>query len=400
MAQDPWPVDWRRNLVILWFAQFTAIFGFSFAFPFLPLFLHQDLGVSDSHSLAVWAGVAGAAAGLSQAVLSPVWGLLADRYGRKSMLIRAMLGGGLTVGAMAFAQNPIELIGLRLLQGAFSGTVAATTTLVATGTPRDRVAWSMGILSSAVAVGAAVGPFAGGVAASLIGLRSIFLAGGVLLLVSVLPVIFMVREMPAQRSGGPVAALLPTLRAGGVLGAVVVLLLAQALLQITWSGSQPLVSLKLLAMDPDHAATFTGVAFAASGAASAIAAFLASTFARRTGYKQLCSAAAVLATLALVLMAVVASPWLVIAATLLSGLFFGAIGPTVAAMLGLEAPQSVSGRVFGFSASATSFGFGLGPLAAGLIAGLISLPVALLFTAAVAAVLAAEMALFARQPAR
>jgi MFS transporter, DHA1 family, multidrug resistance protein len=401
MAQDPWPVDWRRNLAVLWFAQFTAIFGFSFAFPFLPIYLQQDLGIADKHALAVWSGVAGAAAGVAQALLSPAWGSLADRFGRKSMLIRAMVGGGVTVGAMAFTQTALQLVGLRFLQGALAGTVAATTTLVATGTPRDRVAFSMGVLSSAVAVGAAAGPFAGGVAAGLLGLRAIFLAGGVLLLFSVLPVILMVREMPMHQAAGTRVALLPALRAApGVLAVVAALLLAQSLLQVGWSGSQPLVTLKLLNLAPGHAATLTGVAFASAGAASATAAFLVSWLAARAGYKRLTAAAALLAGLSLVLLTLAPNPVLVIVATALSGLFFGALGPAISAMLGLEAPAAVQGRVFGLSASATAFGFGVGPLMAGLIAGLVSLPVALLFTAAVAVLLAMEMALFAREPAR
>ena len=77
------PLDWRRNLAALWFAQVTAIFGFSFAFPFLPVYLRQ-LGVHDPGALAVWTGVAGGVSGATLAVMSPIWGALADRYGRRA----------------------------------------------------------------------------------------------------------------------------------------------------------------------------------------------------------------------------------------------------------------------------------------------------------------------------
>src|SRR5205823_8676194 len=126
--------------------------------------------------------------------VSPLGGALADRYGRKSMLMRALFGGGLSVAFLALAQSPLQLVLLRALQGAASGTVAATTTLVATGTPRENVGTAMGVISSAVALGSAVGPFAGGVAANYIPLRYVFLGGGVLLLIAVVPVIFGVRE--------------------------------------------------------------------------------------------------------------------------------------------------------------------------------------------------------------
>src|SRR6195256_6812761 len=115
---SPTGVDWRRNLFILFFAQFTAIFGFAFCFPFIPLYLSRDLGVHNPHDLALWTGVSGSATGLTSAVVSPIWGILADRYGRKSMLMRAMLGGGLSVIFLAFARSPLELLILRAFQGA------------------------------------------------------------------------------------------------------------------------------------------------------------------------------------------------------------------------------------------------------------------------------------------
>src|SRR5215467_15769183 len=195
-------VDWRRNLAALWFAQFTAIFGFSFAFPFLPVYLRQ-LGVHDPGQLALWTGVTAGASGASLAIMSPIWGTLADRYGRRAMLLRAMLGGAVTVGLMGFARGPVDLLVLRLLQGATAGTVAATTALVASGTPRPRVGWALGVLTSAVAVGSALGPLVGGLAASILGLRAIFWAGGGLLAGATIPVVAIVREVaPGQSEAG------------------------------------------------------------------------------------------------------------------------------------------------------------------------------------------------------
>src|SRR5207253_8670973 len=104
------------------------------------------------------------ASGFALAVASPIWGILGDRFGRKPMLLRSMLGGAITVGLIFFVQNPTELIVLRFLQGATSGTVAAATALVAAETPRSRVGWALGVVTSAVALGRAIGPVIGGVA--------------------------------------------------------------------------------------------------------------------------------------------------------------------------------------------------------------------------------------------
>ncbi len=120
-----------------------AIFGFSFAFPFLSIFLNKDLGVHSGTDLYVWTAASASASGIALAIASPIWGILGDRYGRKPMLVRSMLGGGITVGLIYFAQNPTELVVLRFLQGLTSGTVAAATALVAVETPRARVGWSL-----------------------------------------------------------------------------------------------------------------------------------------------------------------------------------------------------------------------------------------------------------------
>jgi len=168
-------VNWRRNLTALWFAEFTAIFGFSFAFPFLSIFLSKDLGVHAGRDLDLWTAASASASGFALAVASPIWGILGDRFGRKPMLLRSMVGGALFVGLIFFVQNPTELIVLRFLQGATSGTVAAATALVAAETPRLRVGWALGVVTSAIALGGAIGPVVGGLAGDLFGLRLVFL---------------------------------------------------------------------------------------------------------------------------------------------------------------------------------------------------------------------------------
>src|SRR5690348_3572968 len=124
---NPGGVNWRRNLAALWFAEFMAIFGFSFAFPFLSIFISHDLHVGGGRDLYLWTAATAAVSGLSMAIASPIWGILGDRYGRKPMLIRSMVGGALTVGLIYFVQDPLQLFVLRFLQGATSGTVAAAT---------------------------------------------------------------------------------------------------------------------------------------------------------------------------------------------------------------------------------------------------------------------------------
>src|SRR5260370_17876806 len=181
------------------------------------------------------------------AIASPSWGVRGDRYGRKPMLIRSMLGGAITVGLIFFAQSPIQLVVLRLLQGAASGAGAGATALVAEETPRSQVGWSLGVVTSAVALGGAIGPVVGGIAGSLIGLRLVFLGGGILLLLSLIPVLLIVRESPmTRRSGARLGTLTMIGERPGLKRSLGVLLGAQGLVSVCHLATHQLVLLRFL----------------------------------------------------------------------------------------------------------------------------------------------------------
>ena len=128
---------WRRTFVSAFVAQILSLVGFSFCFPFLPFFV-GDLGVTGKGEQAFWSGVAISAAGVTLALFAPLWGILADRYGRKAMVVRAMLGGTVLLLLTSTVQTIGQLVACRLLQGALTGTVAASVALVASVTPPRR----------------------------------------------------------------------------------------------------------------------------------------------------------------------------------------------------------------------------------------------------------------------
>ena len=398
----PTGVDWKRNLAALWFAEFTAIFGFAFAFPFLPIFL-KSMGIDDAGQLAQLTGLAAGAAGFSQAVMGPVWGVVADRFGRKSMLIRAMAGGAITVGLMGLSQAPWQLVVLRLIQGATSGTVAAATTIVAAETPRGRVGWALGVLSSSIAVGGAVGPVVGGILAAAVGVKTIFLLGGFLLMLSILPVALVVRESGAgqKRNEAPPAAL-ATLRAAGpgTLAAIAVILVAQALVQVSYSAFQPLVVLRFLEIAAGSASSLTGLTFGIAGLASAAASVSYSEAARRWGYRRGAIATAAVLAVAEAAAGVLSPAALIVVTGGVAGFFYGVVGPSLNAMLGLETPPAVQARVFGFSSSAIAIGFGVGPLLGGEVAAVLDVSTAVVIASTFALLTAAVLTARAREPAR
>src|ERR1700712_5013257 len=170
-------LHWRRNLWVCLVGSFTTIVAMTLLLPFLPLYVEQ-LGVTSPPAIVQWSGVAFGATFFSAALVAPLWGHLADLYGRKLMLVRASLGMAVAMSLIGLADNVWHLVLLRLLAGFLGGYSSASMVLVATQTPRDRAGWALGTLSSGVMAGSLVGPLAGGFLPPLIGIRNTFFCAG------------------------------------------------------------------------------------------------------------------------------------------------------------------------------------------------------------------------------
>ena len=142
-------INWKTNLIVIWISQLLSIAGFFFALPFGPYYI-QELGVRDPDMIKFWVALFGAGPPLSLALFSPVWGALADRYGRRLMLLRANFGGMIVLCLMGTVQSVEALILLRVAQGAFAGTVVAAQAMVAAYTPERSSGVALGSLSAAV----------------------------------------------------------------------------------------------------------------------------------------------------------------------------------------------------------------------------------------------------------
>ncbi len=393
---------WRRNLVALWFVEFVSLFAFSFATPFLTIYMRHDLGLSDVHELALWTGLCGGAVGIAMAVAAPIWGVIADRRGRKVMLLRAIAGGSISVGLMAMARTPAQLFALCIVQGASSGTVAAATALVSGETPRRHVAHALSILTSAIALGGALGPIAGGLVAEHVGLRVMFAGSGVLLTLALVPALVIVRESPAPRPRSAASALPhPGALAGltrSSLVAIGVLVSGQALMQFAATATGSLAVLRVMRVDPVHASTVAGLAFGVAGLATTFASLAYEPLVKRVGYRRLVAAAAAMAGLTVFGAAIAGSTWLLVLAVGAGGLFFGTVSPALYSMIGLEAPRATHGTVYGISASASSLGAGAGPILTGTLAAVADVQTGLVAAGCVAGVLAALLWTAAREP--
>jgi len=276
-------MTWKTTFLFAFLAQLISIIGFSFATPFLPFFV-GDLGVSDAGAQAFLAGVVMSTGGLTFALFAPVWGMLADRYGRKSMVCRAMFGGALSLLLMSFAQTVPQLAVCRLFQGMFSGTVSASIALVASVTPLSRSGFALGMMQAAVFSGNVIGPFFGGLAADQFGYRVSFRVGAVMTAIGGLLTLLGTREQFQPPEKGS-ASRIPGFRKilllpGFLLGAII-------LFGVRFSNSisNPSFPLIIKEMDVSQAAinTVTGTIIGIAAVAGAVAAGLLGHISDRLG---------------------------------------------------------------------------------------------------------------------
>lgn len=190
---------WRINLYVLWVSQVISLMSFGFGLPFLPFFI-QELGVSDPEALKVYAGILSLAPAATMAIMSPVWGVLSDRFGQKLMIQRAMFAAIFVIGGMGFATEVWHLLVLRFAQGLFTGTITASSTFVAVDTPNHKLSYALGVLSSSTFVGYSLGPLIGGKVAEAFGYRISFYVGALLMLVGFILVTVMVKPSPEMKA--------------------------------------------------------------------------------------------------------------------------------------------------------------------------------------------------------
>jgi DHA1 family multidrug resistance protein-like MFS transporter len=364
---------WKRTLAFTATAQMVSIIGFNFFTPFLPLFLPQ-LGMHGVSRVTLWAALLSGGSAIAMALSAPFWGILADRHGRKIMLVRATFSAAVLIGLSGLVQNVYELLFLRILQGAFTGTVTASQALVSSQSPRERMGFSLGIMQTAIFLGVSIGPLLGGLAADAVGYRLSFaMAGGVLFSAGLLVLFFVEEErMEVRDEAQSSARIWMNMRAGLATPGLLPVIGAIFAVQFGLTVVVPVLPqfVEFLQGPGGHAATVTGLIFTGGGIAGAISSLAAGSLADRLGYKRVIVVASVIAAIFSVPQFFVNATWQLLLLRIGMGFAMGAIMPSASALLGNLVPPEKRGTAYGLSGSATSLGFAAGPLTA---AGVVSI---------------------------
>ncbi|MGQ7389494.1 multidrug efflux MFS transporter [Streptococcus suis] len=183
---------WKQNLKVAWLGNFLTGTSFTLVMPFISVFV-EELGVGPGQ-VEYYAGLAVSVNALAAALMAPIWGSLADRYGRKPMMVRAAFAMIFTMGGMAFVPNVFWLLALRVLNGVFTGYIPNATALIASQVPKDKTGYALGTLSTGAVAGNLIGPTLGGILAEMFGVHMVFLLVGLLYAIVVLLTVFYIRE--------------------------------------------------------------------------------------------------------------------------------------------------------------------------------------------------------------
>jgi DHA1 family multidrug resistance protein-like MFS transporter len=370
--------QWRRTLYTIWITEFFAIAGFSFVGPFVPYYI-QELGVHDPKQVALWAGLTISAQALTLAIMAPIWGALADRYGRKVMVVRATFGGAVLMALMGFATNVQQLVALRALQGVFTGTVAAATTLVVSVVPKQNSGAALGSLQTAIFLGSTLGPLLGGVVSDTLGYRPSFWITGALLFLSGVLVSFYVHEDFHPADGMARSKRLDLWQAGQFLfasgGALAAVFVARILLRTGTQVISPMLPLFVQSLVPAeaHIATVTGIIAGASAVGSAIGSPLIGQWGDKMGHRRLLVASGLAATVFYVPQAFVHHPNWLILWQLLTGLAIGGTLSTLTALLIQFSPPGREGIIIGLDSSMSALAGAIGPMVGASIAASVGL---------------------------
>lgn len=385
--------SWQRTLYIMLFVQFVSSMAYSIIFPFLSFYV-QHLGTNTNLSLEFWVGMVFAVQGMTMMFASPLWGAVADRYGRKLMVVRAAFGGGLLVLLMGFARSAEELVVLRAIQGLVSGTVPAVSAMVAAAAPRERAGYAMGVLQLGLWSGVAVGPLVGGFMADTWGFRSAFIATTVLLVIAGTLVWLGVQEVfepkaKTRRSGAFIGEWRSILAAPGVgliYGTRSLSWLARTMLT-------PIIPLFAASLLPETAkvSTFTGLVVGVAAAAGTFSAVYLGRLGDHIGHRKVLVGSAIAGASFYILQLFVAEAWQFLLVHALAGAALGGIMPALSALLNRYTQPGQEGAVYGLDSSVAAAARSVAPLAGTSVAVWLGLPgtfaiagAILLFSAAMA----------------
>lgn len=354
-------MNWKRNLWVLAIGTFIANISFTLIVPFLPRYL-VELGLKENYSM--WSGFIFSINFLTLSIMAPIWGSLADRYGKRVMLLRSGVGIAFSYALMGFARNHWHLLFLRGLNGIFAGFIPASIMLIATNTPEDKMGYALGMLNTSIALGSIMGPFVGGTLVKYFGVRLVlFIASGFLLAAAVLAVMGTKEKIEKQKVRTSVVQDIKIIVGNKSLQ---LFFSCMVILQLTNYMVQPVLPLRIAELIGNNVEIVTGIVFSVMGISLALGSPM---ICRITGvsYQNILFTGLVVLGLLNVVQGFTDSIWALGVERFLYGFAVASINVSGNVLITKCANQEMRGRVFGILNSFTATGAVFGPLIGGFL---------------------------------
>ena len=359
--------DWQRNFKIAWIGTFFTGASFSIVMPFMALYI-EELGVKGD--MVEWyAGLSVAISALASALVSPIWGRLADRYGRKSMMIRASMVMTFTMGGLALVPNVFWLLFLRTLTSCFAGYVPNATALIASQVPQNRSGYALGTLSTGLTAGVLIGPLLGGTLSEAFGMRGTFLLVGLILFICCLLTIFGLREDFQPVEKGEMMTLSQVFARIPSKSMLIGLFVTSMIIQISAQSIAPMLALYIRYLGQrENILFYSGLIVSAMGFSSLLSTPFLGKLGDRIGNHRLLLMGLFYSFLLYFLCGFAGSALQLGILRFAYGFGVGALMPSVNSLLTKMTPKEGISRIFSFNQSFSYIGQVLGPFVGSAVA--------------------------------
>ena len=366
-------MSWKILLAMMVTFALMMSSSYTMLIPFLPIYMQSELGAT-ADNVSLWSGVTYAITFAISAFVSPIWGKLSDKMGKKPMIIRASFLLAITYFLGGIVRTPFELFLVRAFQGIASGLWPACLVMMSACVPKNKLGISMGLMQSANICGGIIGPLLGGILATAFGMRNSFYVGAVALSLITVTTILFIKEPPVapekEINKAQNTSYLSFIKDKNIL----ILLLCVCMTNLVILQIQPIVSLYVqqLSHNSDKAVLLTGFIMSLGGIAGALASPLWGKTGQKVGFYKTITLAFISAGLLMSLQGVPNSLVLFGLMQFLCGLGFSGIFPSANSILVLLTPPSSRGMGFGSLFSAQMIGGALGPVIGGVIVSFMS----------------------------
>lgn len=358
---------WKKNLYAMWTSQFLVNMGFGLAMSFIPYFL-EEIATLTENQLSLYTGLSSTIPSAAMAIASPFWGNMSDRYGRKKMLIRALICGSVTLALLGSSKTVMFFLFARAFQGFFTGSVPAAMALISANTPEKEMTKALGFMTSSSFLGYAMGPLLGGFICEWIGYSGCFYMGSVVNTMGLLLVVFFIKEIPGTYGAELVEQRKAKKAAGenaGVLSTGILMILATMLcmrLARTVFGPFLAIFVRDVLGTMDGATRMIGIINLVTCVSTATASVTLARLGDKYNKFKYAGVLTVLAFAASCLMGAPVGIWLFVAFYGLFYFFVGGIEPVLTSAASEIVDDSSRGVLFGLLNTCSSLGMMMSPL--------------------------------------